>query len=173
MMPNFANFAASLALLAGINACSAESASEPGLCKLQCKNSVIAPNDYVIKKLNADLNIRCSTAGQIVNVTGGFAIYKKTTMGSSTREIPVPNVSIFPVVNGLVDQSVGEGPFKGVRTDENEFCTDSCGTATFEVAAQCPATGTSELLLNIRSGALAAPDQSFRVSLEMPDPDAQ
>jgi len=128
----------------------------PGQCSLSCGNAMIAPADYEIKTLTDDLNIRCAAAGDVMDTYVKFGIFKKSRVGDQpVRQVAVPNISIQPLVVGLVDTQLHAGEsYAGVATDTNNFCSDTCGAVNLRVAVKCPQDDRSEVAVYIHSGVL-------------------
>jgi len=101
--------------------------------------------------------------------------------GEVAGQRPVPNISIEPIVNGLRSDLPEHNPnveingniftparYKGIITPKDNWCTDSCGIVTVEVAAACPPAGSSsDLSVQMHSGALYSVDPAvFTISTQ-------
>jgi len=161
-------FTALLVVTAALSTCSVKP-DGPGQCKISCGSAMIAPADYEIKTLTDDLNIRCAAAGNVMDTYVKFGVFKKSRVGDQpVRQVAVPNISVQPLVVGLVDTQYNEGKsYAGVQTSTDEFCSDSCGAVNLRVAVKCPTDDRSEVAIYIHSGVLKS--ERALVTVESPE----
>lgn len=175
--------------------CSYEPA-EPGLCKLNCGKAIVGGNDtaFRIQKKSLDQDVVCPAAAAGQDIEDPFIAqfvvgeaFKDVRQGEEVEEIrPVPNISFEAIVNGLRSEDPARSPnvtqtngvfaparYKGIATPLSNWCSDTCGVATVEVFGRCPGPGgTTELSIQIHSGALYPDDQNtakFNVSTLEPE----
>lgn len=94
--------------------------------------------------------------------------------------VPIPSISFEPIVNGALSSEPEHNPnveingdvltpakYKGILTGKDEWCTDTCGVASLEVVPLCPPAGeSSELKINLMSGALASEEITVTITTE-------
>lgn len=163
---------------------------DPGLCKLNCTDAIIGSNDVPLSmSLKSNTNaITCSAAaaGQVIN-DPFFAQFLIAESFDSGAEIPgqrpVPFISVEPIVNGLRSDLPEHNPnveingniftparYKGIITPKDNWCSDSCGVVTLEVAAVCPPAGSSsDVSIQMHTGALYSDIATFTVTTLAPN----
>jgi hypothetical protein len=155
---------------------------DPGLCKLNCSSAIIGSNDVPLsmKLQSATNSVTCSAAaaGQVINdpFFAQFLVAEAFDAGGDTPgQRPVPFISIEPIVNGLRSDLPEHNPnveingniftparYKGIITPKDNWCSDTCGVVTVEVAAVCPPPGSSsEISIQMHSGALYSDIATF------------
>jgi hypothetical protein len=175
-----------LSVILTLTACSYK-AEDPGLCKLNCDSAIIGGNDpgITFKLMTQPAAISCpaNAAGSPLGdpIFVQFVMAEKYDDGSEAGGLrPVPNISIEPIVNGLRSDRPEDNPnvvingtiftparYKGIITPKDNWCTDTCGVATLEIAAACPPVGaTSELGVQVHSGANYSEVATFDISTQ-------
>jgi hypothetical protein len=155
---------------------------DPGLCKLNCSSAVIGSNDSPLSLTlqSATNSVTCgpSAAGQVISdpFFAQFLVAEAFDSGTEkTGQRPVPFISVEPIVNGLRSDLPEHNPnveingniftparYKGIITPKDNWCSDTCGVVTIEVAAVCPPAGsTSEISIQMHSGALYSDVATF------------
>ena len=154
-----------------LSRCAAEPDARGGLCALSCDGAVIGSSNFKIEAQNADGAIQCSgTFTDTQRLPGPtlvqFLIFKEipadTADGTPTR-IPIPNISIEPLISGVMDNDAtnpelrdGDGAaafrYAGVVTRSSEWCADACGVVSLEVQPLCVANSTNQVSVQVHSG---------------------
>ncbi len=155
---------------------------DPGLCKLNCSSAIIGSNDVPLslKLQSATNSVTCSAAaaGQVISdpFFAQFLVAEAFDAGGDTPgQRPVPFISVEPIVNGLrsdlpehnVNVDINGNIFtparyKGIITPKDNWCSDTCGVVTIEIAAVCPPAGSSsEISIQMHSGALYSDIATF------------
>ncbi len=175
-----------LALAAGISGCSAEPDGAGGLCEISCADAKIGSSQFKIKKVTPDVNLTCLGGFTGTRSIGGpilvqFMVIKEADLGtgngSKAREIPVRNISIEPLIRGVMDEAATADEFKsgstivpyryaGVKTPSAEWCSDSCGVVSLEVQPVCIEGATNNVTVSIHSGGLF-PDDANLVNIAL------
>ena len=162
--------------------------SNPGLCSLNCSGAVIGGADasYVISLATPAPAIQCPTGLTQLTAFSGpistqFVIWDKyKDSNGHDVQIPVPNISFNPLVNGglVPTQSNSENVTKypagqtlpdgtthnidmyypyqyvGIVTPKSNWCSDSCGVMTVEIWPYCPVAGsTNNVNVQVSTGA--------------------
>ncbi len=178
-----------LLLVLGLGACSYEP-EDPGLCKLNCSKAIIGGNDrpmkFELKTTTQDITCAAQAAGEALSepLLTHFLVYESYNDGlEDGGKRPVPSLSIDPIVNGLRSELPEHNPnvvingdtftparYKGIVTPKSNWCSDSCGIVTLEVFPRCPPPGTtSEVGIQIHTGALYSNEAVFSISTEDPN----
>jgi len=155
---------------------------DPGLCKLNCSSAIIGSNDVPLSlTLKSSTNaVTCSAnaAGQVINdpFFAQFLVAEAFDVGGDVPgQRPVPFISVEPIVNGLRSDLPEHNPnveingdiftparYKGIITPKDNWCSDTCGVITVEVAAVCPPAGaSSDISIQMHSGALYSDIATF------------
>lgn len=191
---NLRAWAAAVALIQTLGACSAEVEENDGSCKLQCDAPKVPSIDFVIEPLFELGSWTCRGAPGAVIQGGGplmvaFRISEKlkaTSSGQtegtlstdlSERLIPRGNIGFQPLVGGPMwterthDSLKKDGVptparFGGVVTDPVEWCSDSCGVMRYEVWPACVVPSETEITLGVSAGAIKAEILSMKVTGE-------
>ncbi len=172
-------------LLFNLTACSYKP-EDPGLCKLNCSNAIIAGNDtpmsLTLQTSTQSIACPAGAAGQPLTdpLFMQFLVAEAFNNGGDVAgQRPVPFISVEPIVNGLRSDLPKDNPnveingdvftparYKGILTPKDNWCSDSCGIITVEVAAACPPAGSSsDLSVQLHSGALYSVDPAvFTIS---------
>jgi hypothetical protein len=155
----------------------------PGVCNLDCSSSKIS--DYQsteIKMLGAqNITVNCSVNDGktpypgVVSLRFSLESERKTELlGQPLKTTPQPNISFEAViVSGVMDsrtfpQEVNvkdKAQYKGIKTSQEEWCTDSCGVGYIELVPLCT-TSTQEVNVLIHSGAVA---KEVSITVKVPD----
>ncbi len=146
---------------------SGKSGDQPGLCKLNCNKTLIAPSDsnFRARALFTTITQSCPTENEpkTFNLKWVFEQNVKKKTDDPDNYQGVPYVSFD--VSGVPKNSEGEG----MVTSIDNRCSDACGVATIEFTAKCPLKGqTSTLSILVSSGGLA-PEQPTTVTLTGPN----
>jgi hypothetical protein len=170
-----------IAMLSLASACSVEP-EDPGLCKLNCTNAIIGSNDVplsmTLQTSTSTVTCAAGAAGQVINdpFFAQFLVAEAFDTGGDTPgQRPVPFISVEPIVNGLRSDLPEHNPnveingnvftparYKGIITPKDNWCSDTCGVVTVEVAAVCPPAGSSsEVTIQMHSGALYSDVATF------------
>ncbi len=166
----------------------------PGLCALNCDSAMIGPSDGRFMAVGAGISYVCplGQGGQPVTdpimlkfraVSGAEQVEEaaeKTVSGELADNIttPLSSISFEPIVNGSLSAQPEHNPnveingdvltpakYKGILTESNEFCTDTCGVASLEIVPLCPPAGqSSEVKVYAMSGALSSDEITVTVS---------
>jgi hypothetical protein len=171
-----------LVTLINLGAGCAYKPEDPGLCKLNCSSAVIGSNDLPLSMSlqSATNNVTCSaaSAGQVISdpFFAQFLVSEAFDAGvDQPGKRPVPFISVEPIVNGLRSDLPEHNPnveingniftparYKGIITPKDNWCSDTCGVVTIEVAAVCPPPGsTSEISIQMHTGALYSDVATF------------
>lgn len=152
---------------------------DAGLCKLNCSNAIISGNDaqmtFVPKSVPSSITCAAASAGQVISdpIFAQFLIAEAFDNGTDTPgQRPVPSISVEPIVNGLRSDLPQDNPnveadgsaarYRGIITPKNNWCSDTCGVVTLEVAAVCPPAGSqSDVTIQFHSGALYSDPLTF------------
>ena len=144
-----------------IGDCSADT-DDRNFCSLSCGGAVVGSSNFKIDPSVAEWNIACQRdvvgIQEITPFTVQFKVYKEVTQGNETRKIPVPNVAITPLVNGVLGTTQthadlqGDTRFTGIKTSPEEWCTDSCGVFTMEVVPACVQEAENQITVVASSG---------------------
>lgn len=148
---------------------------EPGLCKLNCGSAIIGGNDSVMDILlqTATPATACTPAqvGQTIGpYSAQFVIGEKFDDGTPEGGFrPVPNISIEPLINGirpnLNNENDGDDRYRGILTPKENWCSDSCGVISLQVASVCPpVNGNNDLSIQVHSGALYSDEATFTIT---------
>ena len=181
MLLAFRKLFISLSLLL-ITACSQEP-DDPGLCSLSCNKAIIGPTQGVIETKPSIDEVVCgpAAAGQVIDpMQFNFVITESVQTDAGDQLVPLQSVSIEPIVTGpvssLPEHNVNvqiDGDtftpirYKGIATPSSNWCTDTCGVSTLEVASVCPAPGVSTTLsVGIHSGSLFSEPATVTISTE-------
>jgi len=124
--------------------------SEDGTCQLKCSSARIAADEYKISKSEGG-TVSCRT-GQIINFTSAFVITREEaapTVGGTgekqniqvvgSKDTPVGGIGFRPYVSGAGN----------VTTSQDEWCSDTCGVATYSFTHACVSTS---VVSQIRAG---------------------
>jgi hypothetical protein len=142
--------------------CSAET-DDNNFCSLSCGDAIIGSSDFKIKATVGEWKLACLSSSSSITELDPFAVqfdvYKEVTgSDDEIKKIPVPNVKITPLVNGVMgtnqtnDELKNDSRFKGIKTGPSEWCTDSCGVFTLEVIPACVPGVENEISITARSG---------------------
>jgi len=148
-----------------LSRCSASS-DGPGSCTLSCGGAQIAPAEARIRLL-AQPAVACDGAANGTDypqsVPVPFVIEKTvpsytdaTDTNTIVSTIPLAGVSFEPlIVGGLMAANPNDpsqpSKYKGIFTDQSEWCTDSCGNGLIELVPLCFTNGQS-VILGLHSG---------------------
>lgn len=151
--------------------CAAEPDGRGGLCALSCEDTIIGNSNYKIEAQNPDITLQCSGSFEDTQRLSGptlvqFKVFKEVASdieGESPRQIPIPSVSIEPIISGIMDNDAtnsdlrdGEGAaafrYAGVVTRSSEWCSDACGVISLEVQPLCVANATNQVSVQVHSG---------------------
>ncbi|HYX39024.1 MAG TPA: hypothetical protein VE954_38460 [Oligoflexus sp.] len=162
---------------------------DPGLCKLNCSGAIIGSNDVPLsmslKSATTQVTCDAGAAGQVINdpFFAQFLISEAFEAGTAAPgQRPVPFISIEPIVNGLRSDLPEHNPnveingdiftparYKGIITPKDNWCSDTCGVVTIEVAAVCPPAGSSsDISIQMHSGALYSDIATFTATTLSP-----
>jgi hypothetical protein len=184
----------------------AVSPENPGQCALNCSKSVILGSDptFQIKLISAVPKFTCATGlTQEVDFNGPvmaqFVVLDRDAApaggdmvgaGTGYNGTPVPNISINPLVLGIVsiprthpenvqiyqagqtlpDGTVATGqtyyPYRylGISTPKSNWCSDSCGVVTMEFVPVCPVAGaTNNVSMQVSSGSVTSEVANFEI----------
>lgn len=148
---------------------------EPGLCKLNCGSAIIGGNDstmtIALKTAAPATACRVDQVGQTIGpFTAQFVIGEKFDDGTPNGGLrPVPNISIEPLLNGLRptlnNENDADDRYKGILTPKSNWCSDSCGVISLQVASICPpVNGNNDLSIQVHSGALYSDEATFTIT---------
>jgi len=163
--------------------CGADPQGFGGQCALNCANATIGSSDFKIEVKSSAAKIQCAgTFTETKKLDGPiavqFLVYKDDPapgQGGKTVRVPVPNVSIEPLVTGLMDYEATESDLKegssssafrysGIVTKGSDWCSDSCGVVTLEVQPLCVSGATNSVNVQVHSGALYSDSAKIEVS---------
>ena len=164
-------FLLTFAFLIFVSSCS-EEPEDPGLCSLNCSKAIIGPVEANIDIMAQSAGVTCAAAAANTSLTDPLTFYFRVAdvfeNDGGERILPIPNVSIEPVVNGIMSELPEHNPnvviegntftparYKGIITPQSNWCSDACGVATMEVFAVCPPPGeTTTVSVQLHSGSL-------------------
>lgn len=159
------------AALLGLASCGQKPA-QPGVCRLDCGNAVVASNDLVfsLRATTTNVALSCTAPGNFPRpIEAKFQVVQNTGTPEAPRPTPVPAASIAPIVYGdlaPVNDPNPEDVYQGILTPKANWCSDTCGVVTLELLPLCPATGrTTTTTIAMTSGPLTS-DQNFVFSVE-------
>lgn len=161
-----------------VASCSAKP-EDPGMCALKCGGAIIGPNDpeFAIESMTEGPKLQCKkgSSDDAGTVVVRFRVVEKIDNGADEDKRPrrpVPNISIDPLVTGILGDHMPEGSeeprYKGVTTPVENWCSDSCGVVTLDVVPKCiPDAGAqNKVTVQVSSGALAS--QPVEIMVETP-----
>ncbi len=166
-----------------LQAC-AEKPEDAGLCSLNCSNAIVGPIEGSIEIMAQSSGITCAAAAANAPLndplTFYFSIVDRFDNDGIERSTPIPNVSVEPIVNGLMSGLAEHNPnvvidgstytparYKGIITPKDNWCSDTCGVTIMEVFAVCPPPGeVSNVNMKIHSGALFSDDASVAIQTQ-------
>lgn len=169
----------------------------PGLCALNCDSALIGPSDAKFSVAGTGVSYVCSQGQGGQPVADPIMLKflassgEKQAEGEATNNVsgeladnvpsPLPAISFEPIVNGSLSALPEHNPnveingdvltpakYKGILTEKNEWCTDTCGVASLEIVPLCPPAGeSSEVTVYTMSGALTSDE--ITVTISTPD----
>ena len=154
--------------------------SESGMCELRCGNSIIGSElHHQITSISTDMDFTCGGSGSAINPEVAVFRVDDTDVvdsllgGSGEATRPTPGITVTPNVvgtldscsthptNGIVTQlaggrcSVDPDTVHGITTPKSDWCSDTCGVATFQFIPFCAGVGvTDSAEISAFSGAL-------------------
>ena len=147
--------------------CSADTDS-PGNCQLSCSDAKIAPVEAKIRLLSSKLATACegvaSGSDYPQSIPVQFIIEKSvapvsdsTDTNTTISTVPLAGVSFEPLITGGLmatnpNDPNGPAKYKGIFTDQSEWCTDSCGVGLVEIVPLCFPPNSNDVGLEIHSG---------------------
>jgi hypothetical protein len=166
-----------------VGGCGVKPEGRGGQCELKCSKAVIGSNRLRIKPIN-DGTVTVQCAGEFTEtkpldgpILVQFVAYDEVGKDYRTgepRRVPVSNISIEPLVTGLMDgeatnAELREGSssaayrYSGIVTSSDEWCSDACGVISLEVQPVCVSGATNEVSVQIHSGSLYSPKVPIQV----------
>jgi hypothetical protein len=166
-----------------VNGCGVRPEGRGGQCELSCSKAVIGSNRLKIKPINdGAVTVQCAGTFTDTKPLDGpilvqFVAYDVVGTDSRTGEprmVPVSNISIEPLVTGLMDYEatnaeLREGNsssafrYSGIVTKSSEWCSDACGVVSLEVQPLCVSGATNEVSVQVHSGSLHSPKVAIQV----------
>jgi hypothetical protein len=154
---------------------------QAGLCKLVCGGSIIGANDSVVSMelMTPVVSTVCgvSAAGSASGPYRTAFLIGEAVLdqnGESTSTRPMPNISIEPLIIGnranANNENDADSRYQGIVTAKDNWCSDSCGVAILDTMSLCPPPGgSSELSVQIHSGAKFSDPAKFPISTKEPE----
>jgi hypothetical protein len=160
---------------------------DPGLCPLNCSKALIGPIEGQIEVVHATQDLICPAASALAPVTDPlmfqFRISESFATDFGDKQVPLPSVSVEPIVNGLRSDQPEHNPnveingdvftparYKGVVTPSENWCSDACGIVSMEIVPLCPPVGESSgLTIQVHSGALYSDPYEVTISTAEPN----